>query len=555
MKLVDYLENEIGYFKTPIPKELKPAVVYIGGFSPFHNSHYKQYKKIKAAFPNTAVFVLYKKANDKRGKEFPQNLKKEIIQSYGIKNVKELIGSSFSMKSISDAIGKEYNIIITAIGQKDSEQSRGKGQKVVIKKESDIKKELDKAGSLVKMEFIIPAIEKSDDVSGTEIRSAIKEKNKDFLKKFLNDKAFSTIEKQMLGEANEIRIKHVDDLIWDKNPKESLKEIEDDLLSFFDGTKNIAFKTDGRPAIVFGKKDGKFFLSIKRSIELKNPNVFFSTKEIDTSDKTNDSLRNLLKYLWPYLEAMTKSGMWIAELLYTPTQSPGKKEIKNNVISFTPNVVKYDVDSSYPHYDWIKKSKIGIVVTGSFTWNGTTVNKNYNTDPEKQSGLKKTNDVFWMGPKIEKHSNDETSKVIKNRIAGLKQIANGISDESFAEIKKMNFLEFLNKRMREGKISRIVGFSKGLIDEYINFIESKYKTEKKISEVKDFISKNNKEIRSILVIYQAVNDLKDSVYRKIKSGLPSSEGEGFVVSDGSGTKKIVPKIGFTNKNFTSRAAK
>lgn len=222
MKLVDYLENEIGYFKTPIPKELKPAIVYIGGFSPFHNSHFKQYKKIKAAFPNTPVFVLYKKANDKRGKEFPQNLKKEIIQSYGISNVRELSGSSFSMKAISDAIGKDYNIIITAIGQKDQSQERGKGQKALIKTEADIKKELDKAGYLIKMEYVIPAINKSEDVSGTQIRTAIKEKDKEFLKKYLNDKAYNTIQKEMLSEGNEIRIKHVDDIIWDKNPKEAL---------------------------------------------------------------------------------------------------------------------------------------------------------------------------------------------------------------------------------------------------------------------------------------------------------------------------------------------
>lgn len=186
-KFTDYLTESIEkLFIKP-----KIAVVYMGGFYPFHKSHEIQYKKIKAAFPNFDIIIATKETQKGR-LNLTFDEKKRIISSYDInpKFIKKAKDSFFTLKGIFNTIdSNKYNIAILAYGEKDFNK---RPFDIEIKNEKDFFNKFNK-NELKRYAYKIPKINKIYDISGTELRQAFKDNNQKLLKKYLSPVAIKIV--------------------------------------------------------------------------------------------------------------------------------------------------------------------------------------------------------------------------------------------------------------------------------------------------------------------------------------------------------------------------
>lgn len=537
--------NELGYSETKLPKnwESKTAVVWKGGFSPFHLGHWEQYKKLKRSFGNLPVFIAIESAKDSRGKDFPIEKRKRIIEAgYPIPKDRIIETGTGSFKQLKSALPK-YDVFILAVGHKDKDRKQTKGTIFDVKSLADVKKVLSD-GILKKMQYVIPENEKHL-VSATQIRSSI-----DLIKKYIPKKSRS-----ILLESKEIRIKHIDDILYSDNISDSVNKIKDYINSLLSdsGRFIVNQKIDGRPAIVFGKQKGRFFISIKRSVELKTPEVFYEPSEIQKSTKMNEGLKALLIKLYDPLKNVTKNGMWVAELLWAKdTTVPGYKNVDNGMISFKPNMVTYTIDGRKdPH---AKKAEFGLVVTGSLRKNGNSFSKDYSSHP-KESDISKTGNVWWTDPKIKviNIKNVKYITTIQRLLTKLDDISStGISTKL---LKDLNIQEFISSRLKGSELTKLIGDKAKFIDGLKDYINTKYKIEKTKIEKMSLLEKNKSTINKWLDAYQTINDIKDSLVKQVDKVAPlkaTGGTEGFVILDKDQPIKFVPKIGFTNTNFLSR---
>jgi len=242
IKLIEYFEEQVKKATEIAAFENKKlAVVFPGGFTPFHRGHLEQYNKIKAAFPGVPVFILFQNAKTgKRAGILSPREKKAIILSYGIdsKFVREVKnGSLWGFRSIKEATGNKFETIILAYGAKEKKDSRREGA-VVIKNLIDFKKKYDGEKPYA---FIIPKTSEFD-ISGSEIRSAIEENKIAVLKKYLTKEAIVLLKQKIYAE--------------DIDESAEIKRLtESDIRKAIDSKKESALI---KIALYLGKKGRKF---------------------------------------------------------------------------------------------------------------------------------------------------------------------------------------------------------------------------------------------------------------------------------------------------------
>lgn len=210
MKFSQYLET---------PEKEKPQKIFVifpGGFSPFHKGHKIQYDDIKKKFKGVDVDIMVSSGDTSRdGFTFTAAEKVEIIKSYGIPKERIHIVKDKTPEGKLIQRGSFWNLgnvvrtlpdveettpgvaIVQARGAKEDEGTRRPGVLVTGLKDLE-----EKYAGFKPYEYRIPKTTNSaHDISGSDIRQAIINKDESFLSKHLSPTAKNIVLKKERKES------------------------------------------------------------------------------------------------------------------------------------------------------------------------------------------------------------------------------------------------------------------------------------------------------------------------------------------------------------------
>lgn len=339
------------------------------------------------------------------------------------------------------------------------------------------------------------------------------------------------------------RIEHPEDLIFTQGSKGALQAITM-LKQLPSKAQDITIKWDGKPAIIFGRQNGEFFLTDKAGYTAKSYNgIAKSPEELErimnmrSGDRTD--LINMYKAIWSDLESATPSGdaWFMGDLLYASTP-----EIKNNKITFTPNTVTYSINADSDMGKKIAQSKFGIAV---HTANGS---------PFDNMGVFKAGTIQFFGPKMQQAPKIDIPEDILNKIASNvsanARMIDGLFDPATLRELKMADLPalmkaFANQKVREGNFNN-------MSSQFLQFAKTKV-TDAKYQRMEQYVQNNIKVVEVIFNIFNTIAVAKTQVIRALDSqgtGIQASvDGEAGHEGYVSGGLKLVDRLRFSRANF------
>ena len=353
---------------------------------------------------------------------------------------------------------------------------------------------------------------------------------------------------------------------------------------------DVTVKYDGAPAIFCGTdpEDGKFFVGTK-SVFSKNAKLVKQESDLDKygfSGQLKDKLSIALKEL----SKLGIKGVLQGDMMFTSDDITTKKINGEPYITFQPNTIMYAVPSNSDLASKMLKSKIGVIF--HTTYSGDKLEDMKASFGANVSKLNKVSsvwvdDAFYKDVTGSLFSAKETSDLEK-KIAKLQRVGNGISKKSMNNILSVHdelktselgagLKTYFNSNVRRGVLpkSGVTGVN-NFLTHFGNHFEDKV-----IAKVKQEKTKNQKRERKQqllnLLIKEKVSlanllefmlltiDLKNSVIRKLETGVNSkmetfvvdSKGirvtkpEGFVAIDklSGGAVKFVDRLEFSQLNF------
>ena len=339
------------------------------------------------------------------------------------------------------------------------------------------------------------------------------------------------------------RIEHPEDLIFTQGSKGALQAITM-LKQLPAKAQDITIKWDGKPAIIFGRQNGEFFLTDKAGYTAKSYNgIAKSPEELErimnmrSGDRTD--LINMYKAIWSDLESATPSGdaWFMGDLLYASTPA-----IKNNKITFTPNTVTYSINADSDMGKKIAQSKFGIAV---HTANGT---------PFDNMGVFKAGAIQFFGPKMQQAPKIDIPEDILNKIASNVSANAKVIDQLFdpATLRELKMADlpalmkaFANQKVREGNFN-------DMASQFLQFAKTKV-TDAKYQRMEQYVSKNMQVVLVIFNIFNTIAVAKTQVIRALDSqgsGIQASvDGEAGHEGYVSGGLKLVDRLRFSRANF------
>ena len=339
------------------------------------------------------------------------------------------------------------------------------------------------------------------------------------------------------------RIEHPEDLIFSQGSKGALQAVTM-LKQLPSKAQDITIKWDGKPAIIFGRQNGEFFLTDKAGYTAKGYNgIAKSPEELERimnmrpGDRTG--LINMYKAIWSSLESATPSGdaWFMGDLLYA-----GTPNITNNMITFTPNTVTYSINATSDLGKKIAQSKFGIAV---HTANGS---------PFDNMGVFKAGDIQFFGPKMQDAPKIDIPEDILNKIASNvsanAQAIDGLFDPATLRELKMADLpalmkSFANQKVREGNFNNMAS-------QFLQFAKTKV-TDVKYQRMEQYVSKNMQAVLVIFNIFNTIAVAKTQVIRALDSqgsGIQASvDGEAGHEGYVSAGLKLVDRLRFSRANF------
>lgn len=337
----------------------------------------------------------------------------------------------------------------------------------------------------------------------------------------------------------------------------------------------IQEKIDGSPSIVAGinPENGKFFVGTK-SVFNKKPKLNYTVHDIRANHGHSAGLCRILRTCLLHLPVIIEEGIWQGDLLYDKSAlTRGYLVECASVAVFTPNTIQYKIRG--PEVKNITNSYMGIVWHTKYS--GSTVESLHAETCSDVSVLNTHKNVWTFDPTVD---SDEYSFSVMEKImfdAGVKHIQASLDKNHICSLddttKKLMKL-FINSRVSKGKdfvnkhesLVEFVAFVKSRYDKYIE----KFVCEKAIDRAKkekqsviDFIISTDDSAKSIMDIFEIhaqIQELKalvidklNSVQRVMESYYDGKETgpEGFVVSAGGGTYKLVNRLEFSRNNFNN----
>lgn len=323
----------------------------------------------------------------------------------------------------------------------------------------------------------------------------------------------------------------------------------------------ITTKFDGAPAIVWGHKDGKFFVSTKSAFN-KKPLLCFSQKDI-CDNFSNEGLRRKLYTAFLYLKSVTVQSADGVERQYQGDYMFDHSDVEVNkewkCLYFQPNLIKYNVFSS-PMEDHIWKAQIGIALHTAYVDFKQLAFEEFRfiryTNPEVfffnlnpptwtcKSTPKQQESIFETRWKLEDQSQLFDYKAIEPLNKEILRYQNA-AIKSGGEIATEDFIEFL-QQTKFNKLSEIKTVK--TLDKWCSHYQ----------DLMGLANKNYQYIERAFCVYLLIRQLKN-VYIEILDGgnvdfVHTINGEpagpeGYVVSSKFGRQKLVNREKFSKANF------
>lgn len=378
---------------------------------------------------------------------------------------------------------------------------------------------------------------------------------------------------EYLAESAEIEklthLQHLEDHIFQSGHEgvgyaaSVLKDIHSLLLGGKSKTK-VTAKFDGAPSLVFGinPENNKFFVGTKSVFNKTKPKLNYTERDIDYNHadspglalKLTQALRELRKIM------PKKGGVFQGDLLYDKSSIvQGDKDY-----SFTPNTITYSTKKDSEQGNQIKNAVIGIVIHTKYI--GKTLQDMKASFDVNYSSFRQTPNVHIINPEVQSPG---ISTMEKNQYEGHIKFAEDLYKTLDNDIFNVvdghkNIDEYINFSVKEG--------SKVSVDGYKKFIKMKYKDhsdklktevgKSKKAEQEELIlghiDNHKKQFRDIFQLHQHLENAKNILVGALSRsetgfnttiGGKQSKPEGFVVTRGNQTSKMIDRAEFSKMNF------
>ena len=364
----------------------------------------------------------------------------------------------------------------------------------------------------------------------------------------------------------------------------------DELARVFSGVQKNNFKIttkwDGAPAVFCGiHPDTKKFFVGSKSVFNVNAKINYTAEDIDANHGSSPGLAAKLKDCLKYLPELGIQGMAQGDLLFTDDK---ERKIINvtNCLIFQPNTITYCIPEEDALYEKASKARLGVVFHTSYSGKSMdSVQASFGYDVSQLSNSKNvlvlSAETGQLGSDIlltqsEKSSLDklktESVKSLSTASSFLNTVAEQIKTKDQLVI-GTRLKIFFNKYVREG--SKLPS-DKIFVKEFQEYFEKevkkaadKVKTPKakasklaKLYDGLDMIKDQEKELKSTVNLYSALQSAKEMFIRKLEKGerfgtyLRTENGydvtapEGYVaIQDGTNAVKLVDRLSFSVANF------
>ena len=364
----------------------------------------------------------------------------------------------------------------------------------------------------------------------------------------------------------------------------------DELARVFSGVQKNNFKIttkwDGAPAVFCGiHPDTKKFFVGSKSVFNVNAKINYTAEDIDANHGSSPGLAAKLKDCLKYLPELGIQGMAQGDLLFTDDKER-KKINGTNCLIFQPNTITYCIPEEDALYEKASKARLGVVFHTSYSGKSMdSVQASFGYDVSQLSNSKNvlvlSAETGQLGSDIlltqsEKSSLDklktESVKSLSTASSFLNTVAEQIKTKDQLVI-GTRLKIFFNKYVREG--SKLPS-DKIFVKEFQEYFEKevkkaadKVKTPKakasklaKLYDGLDMIKDQEKELKSTVNLYSALQSAKEMFIRKLEKGerfgtyLRTENGyditapEGYVaIQDGTNAVKLVDRLSFSVANF------
>ena len=396
--------------------------------------------------------------------------------------------------------------------------------------------------------------------------------------------------RELLTEAKNPHIAHLEDLVFDKGYIGALESIKlatgiRNMLAKGKGARSkVTVKFDGAPAIFAGidPADGKFFVGGK-AVFSKNPKMIKKPSDLKKFyDGAPDDFVNKMAVAYNELKKLGIKDVLQGDLMFISDMLEQRKIDGENYVVFTPNTITYAVEADSDLAKDIQRAKFGIVFHTAYL-GGETLNDAEKTFDIDLSGLNKTPDVWYDDAEYKDYTGiasltpEEDDYLRKELIAAKARLSELGKEKIDMIVKNPEFKKtiqiFINANVRAGQhISNSAEFTKRFLEFHkertlqdVDDLKSdaaKEKRHQKVADKRTFIEQNQESVYKLIDLYNHLNEIKLTLIGKLntidgmKTFIRSGNGfnvtnpEGFVAlgHDGDATN-LVNRMEFSQQHF------
>jgi hypothetical protein len=365
---------------------------------------------------------------------------------------------------------------------------------------------------------------------------------------------YGLYESEILTEG--ARIEHLEDLIFQGAP--GIQRVIKFLADSHKMGAHTTIKWDGRPAIIFGRNEaGEFVLTDKAGFTAKSydgmvtkPSGYAEMFGNRTGDYSG--LIKMYKTIFPLLERAVPDnfrGYIQGDLLYV-----GRPAKRNNVYSFTPNTVTYNVDANSDIGRVVGKSEMGVAIHSYIDApGGKTVPLKHAPD-----ALQHSPGVVMLDPEFDSTPDMRLSQAEEHLVMNLETVAPAaarfMDPSAYRALKLSNLPElikqYVNMRVRSGHYDN---FEAG----FLEWIDTSNQSQAKIQRIKEYVTNDEEGFAALVNAFLIASAVKTQIVKNLDrqtgpvtahiAGEPGHEG--YVTDAGDGAIKLVDRMRFSSANF------
>lgn len=332
---------------------------------------------------------------------------------------------------------------------------------------------------------------------------------------------------------------------------------------------SVSVKHDGSPSVVFGHhpETGRFFVASKSAFN-KNPKLNYTHNDIEKNHGHAPGLVDKLKHALNHLPKVApEKGVFQGDFMYD------RSDLQRNErgTAFTPNTLTYSARKNSDTERAINRSHIGVVVhTG---YKGKTFQDMEAHPSTDTSSFRKHPDVHMISANMKNKSAYEDSHRAEfnshlNRALNAAKEFNG--DHSYAEGHSENLRTYVNKLVSTNQKPSVEGYKKHVTERAMKDIErvkspaSKAAKTSALQQTLTHIDTHRNKFQASFDTHSALQNAKNVLVQALSASPHEYEysirgkkasPEGFVLSSGGRTHKLVNRGEFSRANFETQERK